>query len=80
METIPLMFKLMIELNSSLGTEMEMEKMMIGNGLRDIQKGGDEVIIEKNGFGPGRTGNQRATGKSTYTRFFKKVSIELEQN
>jgi len=58
-------------------------KMMIGNGLRDIQKGGDEVIIEKNGFGPGRTGNQRATGKSTYTRFFKKgqyrIRAELTQ-
>ena len=51
----------------------------IGNGLRDIEKGGDEVIIDKKGFsGPGAS-----TGKSTYTKFFKKgryrIRVELEQ-
>ena len=46
-------------------------KMAIGNGLRDIEKGGDEVIIE-NGM-----------NKQTYTRFFKKgkyrIRTELTQ-
>ena len=45
--------------------------MGIGNGLRDINKGGDEVIIE-NGM-----------NKTTYTRFFKKgkyrIRAELTQ-
>jgi len=45
--------------------------MGIGNGLRDINKGGDEVIIE-NGM-----------DKTTYTRFFKKgkyrIRAELTQ-
>jgi hypothetical protein len=45
--------------------------MAIGNGLRDINKGGDEVIIE-NGM-----------DKTTYTRFFKKgkyrIRAELTQ-
>jgi hypothetical protein len=46
-------------------------KMGIGNGLKDIEKGGDEVIIE-NGM-----------NKQTYTRFFKKgkyrIRTELTQ-
>ena len=46
-------------------------KMAIGNGLKDIEKGGDEVIIE-NGM-----------NKQTYTRFFKKgkyrIRTELTQ-
>ena len=45
--------------------------MGIGNGLRDINKGGDEVIIE-NGM-----------DKTIYTRFFKKgkyrIRAELTQ-
>ena len=45
--------------------------MAIGNGLKDIDKGGDEVIIE-NGM-----------NKTTYTRFFKKgkyrIRAELTQ-
>jgi len=53
--------------------------MMIGNGLRDINLGGDEVILEKKGFRS--AGN--STGKSTYTRYFKKgryrIRAELEQ-
>ena len=49
-------------------------KMGIGNGLRSVDEGGDEVIIEKNGF----VGNtNKGTGKSTYTRFFKKGSYRI---
>ena len=40
-------------------------KMEIGNGLKDIEKGGDEVIIE-NGM-----------NKQTYTRFFKKGKYRI---
>ena len=39
----------------------------IGNGLRNIGDGGDEVIIEKQGFL-----NASSTGKSVDTKFFKK--------
>ena len=51
----------------------------IGNGLRSIDQGGDEVIIVKKGFsGPGKS-----TGKSSETRFFKagkyRIRAELEQ-
>ena len=52
----------------------------IGNGLRDIEQGGDEVILEKRGFKPN---TDIGTGKSTYTKFFKKgkyrIRVELEQ-
>ena len=52
----------------------------IGNGLRSIDDGGDEVIIEKKGFKPN---SNQGTGKSTYTRFFKKgkyrIRTELTQ-
>ena len=52
----------------------------IGNGLINVNDGGDEVIIEKKGFKPN---SDRGTGKSTYTRFFKKgkyrIRAELEQ-
>ena len=52
----------------------------IGNGLIDMRDGGDEVIIEKKGFKPN---SDNGTGKSTYTRFFKKgkyrIRAELEQ-
>ena len=50
----------------------------IGNGLRSVEKGGDEVIIEKRGFAQGSS-----TGKSIDTRFFRKgkyrIRVELEQ-
>ena len=48
--------------------------MKIGNGLRSVEEGGDEVIIEKNGF---VGDSNRATGKSTYTRFFKKGQYRM---
>ena len=52
----------------------------IGNGLRSIDDGGDEVILEKIGFKPN---SNQGTGKSTYTRFFKKgkyrIRTELTQ-
>jgi len=60
----------------------------IGNGLRDIEQGGDEVIIRKQGFtyvggGNGRRGEGKSTGKSTYTKFFKagkyRIRAELTQ-
>mgnify|MGYP001254787504 CR=1 FL=1 len=51
----------------------------IGNGLRDIDAGGDEVIIRKKGFSaPGRS-----TGKSFETRYFEagkyRIRAELKQ-
>ena len=51
----------------------------IGNGLRSVTRGGDETIITKIGFsGPGKS-----TGKSSYTRYFKKgsyrIRVELQQ-
>ena len=53
--------------------------MMIGNGLTDVNYGGDEVIIEKKGF----RSTSNSSGKSTYTRYFKKgryrIRAELEQ-
>jgi hypothetical protein len=48
--------------------------MGIGNELRDVNDGGDEVIIEKDGF---IGGSNRSTGKSTYTRFFKKGQYRI---
>ena len=51
----------------------------IGNGLISVEDGGDEVILEK-GFKPN---SNKGTGKSTYTRFFKKgkyrIRTELRQ-
>jgi len=49
--------------------------MEIGNGLISVEEGGDEVIIEKNGFISGS--NNKGTGKSTYTRFFKKGNYRI---
>ena len=51
----------------------------IGNGLRDINAGGDEVIIRKEGFSsPGRS-----TGKSFETRYFDagkyRIRVALKQ-
>lgn len=48
--------------------------MKIGNGLTNVNDGGDEVIIEKDGF---VGGSNRSTGKSTYTRFFKKGQYRI---
>ena len=54
-------------------------RMAIGNGLGDINNGGDEVIIRKKGFSsPGRS-----TGKSIDTRYFDagkyRIRAELKQ-
>ena len=54
-------------------------RMAIGNGLGDIENGGDEVIIRKQGFSsPGRS-----TGKSIDTRYFDagkyRIRAELKQ-
>ena len=46
----------------------------IGNGLIDVNEGGDEVIIEKNGF---IGDSNKGTGKSTYTKFFKKGKYRI---
>ncbi len=50
----------------------------IGNGLIDINQGGDEVIIKKRGFN-----DDRSTGKSFDTKFFKagkyRIRVELKQ-
>jgi len=46
----------------------------IGNGLISVEQGGDEVIIEKNGF---VEGTNKGTGKSTYTKFFKKGQYRI---
>ena len=55
-------------------------KAAIGNGLTDINEGGDEVIIKKRGFTP----NSVSTGKSIDTRFFKagkyRIRAELNQS
>ena len=48
--------------------------MGIGNGLKNVDNGGDEVIIEKDGF---VGGSNRSTGKSTYTRFFRKGQYRI---
>jgi hypothetical protein len=51
----------------------------IGNGLRSVDQGGDEVIIRKVGY----SSPSRSTGKSLETRFFKagkyRIRAELEQ-
>lgn len=54
-------------------------RVAIGNGLRDVREGGDEVIIRKRGYSsPGKS-----TGKSIETRYFKagkyRIRAELEQ-
>ena len=57
----------------------------IGNGLVDVDEGGDEVIIKKEGFARGgRRGNfTTSTGKSFETRFFRagkyRIRAELKQ-
>ena len=48
--------------------------MGIGNGLKNIEDGGDEVIIEKNGF---VGDSNKSTGKSTYTKFFRKGQYRI---
>ena len=48
--------------------------MGIGNGLKNIEDGGDEVIIEKNGF---VGDSNKGTGKSTYTKFFRKGQYRI---
>ena len=46
--------------------------MMIGNGLRDIQKGGE--LSSSKMVGPGEIGNQRATGRAHIPDFSRKVN------
>ena len=57
-----------------IGNRSGVGAMGIGNGLKNIDVGGDEVIIEKDGF---IGGSNRSTGKSTYTRFFKKGQYRI---
>ena len=62
-----------------IGNRVGGGRMEIGNGLGDINNGGDEVIIRKKGFsGPGRS-----TGKSFETRYFEagkyRIRAELKQ-
>ena len=45
-----------------------------GSTLRGIEAGGEEVILEKKGFKPN---SNKGTGRSTYTRFFKKGSYRI---
>ena len=48
--------------------------MKIGNGLKSVEDGGDEVIIDKKGF---VGDSNKSTGKSTYSRFFKKGQYRI---
>ena len=57
-----------------IGNRSGVGAMGIGNGLKNVDNGGDEVIIEKDGF---VGGSNRSTGKSTYTRFFKKGQYRI---
>ena len=57
-----------------IGNKTGQGAMGIGNGLKNIDKGGDEVIIEKNGF---IGDSNKGTGKSTYTKFFKKGQYRI---
>ena len=57
-----------------IGNRTGQGAMKIGNGLKNIDNGGDEVIIEKNGF---IGDSNKGTGKSTYTKFFKKGQYRI---
>ncbi len=61
-----------------IGNRDGIGRKAIGNGLRNVGRGGDEVVIEKTGFTQGSS-----TGRSIDTRFFKKgkyrIRVELEQ-
>lgn len=57
-----------------IGNRSGVGAMGIGNGLKNVDDGGDEVIIEKDGF---VGSSNRSTGKSTYTRFFKKGQYRI---
>ena len=46
----------------------------IGNGLNSVENGGDEVIIQKEGFAPN---SNKGLGKSSYTKFFKKGNYRI---
>ena len=73
-------FELMVDDSAEIyiGNRSGDGKAGIGNGLDDINNGGDEVIIKKQGFNRGRS-----TGKSFETRFFKagkyRIRVELNQ-
>ena len=67
------------EVDIYIGNRAGDGRVAIGNGLIDVNNGGDEVIIRKKGFsGPGRS-----TGKSLETRYFQagkyRIRAELKQ-
>ena len=67
------------EVDIYIGNRAGDGRAAIGNGLIDVNDGGDEVIIRKKGFsGPGRS-----TGKSLETRYFQagkyRIRAELKQ-
>ena len=67
------------EVDIYIGNRAGDGRAAIGNGLIDVNNGGDEVIIRKKGFsGPGRS-----TGKSLETRYFQagkyRIRAELKQ-
>jgi len=57
-----------------IGNRTGQGAMGIGNGLKNVDNGGDEVIIEKDGF---IGDSNKGTGKSTYTKFFKKGQYRI---
>ena len=67
------------EVDIYIGNRAGDGRAAIGNGLIDVNDGGDEVIIRKKGFsGPGKS-----TGKSLETRYFQagkyRIRAELKQ-
>ena len=71
-------YKIEVEVDDSvkiyIGNRSGNGAMEIGNGLRSVEEGGDEVIIEKNGF---VADSSKGTGKSTYIRYFKKGQYRI---
>ena len=71
-------YKIEIEVDDSvklfIGNRSGDGRAHIGNGLKSVEDGGDEVIIEKKGF---VGDSSRGTGKSTYSRFFRKGQYRL---
>ena len=68
------------DVNIFIGNRSGGGRAHIGNGLRDINDGGDEVIIRKKGFLPGTS---IGTGKDVQTRYFEagkyRIRAELFQ-
>ena len=71
-------YKIEVEVDDSvklfIGNRSGEGAMKIGNGLRSVEDGGDEVIIEKKGF---VGDSSKGTGKSTYSRFFRKGQYRI---